>query len=145
MSLFPFQLLTPHLKYTLEINCRARSQLVSHDGIFKRVSFSYREIWIEVTWKYLTILMSFTERVYVILNISTKNELCKYRTFKKQKPMRLKLHMLKLVFIIYNICFTCSPLFPTHFLHISFLGILLSMCHKISPLIADFFWHSIDQ
>ncbi|XP_017327615.1 arachidonate 12-lipoxygenase, 12S-type [Ictalurus punctatus] len=31
------KLLTPHLKYTLEINCRARTQLISHDGIFKRV------------------------------------------------------------------------------------------------------------
>ncbi|XP_060791844.1 arachidonate 12-lipoxygenase, 12S-type isoform X1 [Neoarius graeffei] len=31
------KLLTPHLKYTLEINCRARTQLVSPDGIFKRV------------------------------------------------------------------------------------------------------------
>ncbi|KAG7330197.1 hypothetical protein KOW79_006419 [Hemibagrus wyckioides] len=29
------KLLTPHLKYTLEINCRARTQLISQDGIFK--------------------------------------------------------------------------------------------------------------
>uniref|UniRef100_A0AAR2L3G5 Arachidonate 12-lipoxygenase n=1 Tax=Pygocentrus nattereri TaxID=42514 RepID=A0AAR2L3G5_PYGNA len=32
-----YKLLTPHLKYTLEINCRARTQLISPDGIFKRV------------------------------------------------------------------------------------------------------------
>ncbi|XP_026791831.3 polyunsaturated fatty acid lipoxygenase ALOX12 [Pangasianodon hypophthalmus] len=32
-----YKLLTPHLKYTLEINCRARTQLISHDGIFKQV------------------------------------------------------------------------------------------------------------
>ncbi|XP_076828965.1 arachidonate 12-lipoxygenase, 12S-type [Brachyhypopomus gauderio] len=32
-----YKLLGPHLKYTLEINCRARTQLISADGIFKRV------------------------------------------------------------------------------------------------------------
>uniref|UniRef100_A0A3P8Y2V7 Arachidonate 12-lipoxygenase n=2 Tax=Esox lucius TaxID=8010 RepID=A0A3P8Y2V7_ESOLU len=32
-----YKLLAPHLRYTLEINCRGRSQLVSPDGIFKRV------------------------------------------------------------------------------------------------------------
>ncbi|KAL6490632.1 hypothetical protein MHYP_G00009770 [Metynnis hypsauchen] len=32
-----YKLLTPHLKYTLEINCRGRTQLISSDGIFKRV------------------------------------------------------------------------------------------------------------
>ncbi|XP_063043538.1 arachidonate 12-lipoxygenase, 12S-type [Engraulis encrasicolus] len=32
-----YKLLTPHLRYTLEINCRGRSQLISADGIFKRV------------------------------------------------------------------------------------------------------------
>ncbi|XP_041738607.1 arachidonate 12-lipoxygenase, 12S-type [Coregonus clupeaformis] len=32
-----YKLLTPHLRYTLEINCRGRTQLVSADGIFKRV------------------------------------------------------------------------------------------------------------
>lgn len=32
-----FKLLTPHLRYTLEINCRGRTQLISADGIFKRV------------------------------------------------------------------------------------------------------------
>ncbi|KAG5261037.1 hypothetical protein AALO_G00299270 [Alosa alosa] len=32
-----WQLLTPHLRYTLEINCRGRTQLISADGIFKRV------------------------------------------------------------------------------------------------------------
>lgn len=33
-----FKLLAPHLRYTLEINCRGRSQLISADGIFKRVT-----------------------------------------------------------------------------------------------------------
>ncbi|KAI4892364.1 hypothetical protein NFI96_023299 [Prochilodus magdalenae] len=32
-----YKLLTPHLKYTLEINCRGRTQLISPNGIFKRV------------------------------------------------------------------------------------------------------------
>lgn len=32
-----YKLLTPHLRYTLEINCRGRSQLISSNGIFKRV------------------------------------------------------------------------------------------------------------
>ncbi|KAL2079647.1 hypothetical protein ACEWY4_025391 [Coilia grayii] len=32
-----YKLLTPHLRYTLEINCRARTQLISADGIFRRV------------------------------------------------------------------------------------------------------------
>uniref|UniRef100_A0A6Q2WSW1 Arachidonate 12-lipoxygenase n=1 Tax=Esox lucius TaxID=8010 RepID=A0A6Q2WSW1_ESOLU len=32
-----YKLLAPHLRYTLEINCRGRSQLVSPDGIFKRL------------------------------------------------------------------------------------------------------------
>ncbi|KAF7706376.1 polyunsaturated fatty acid lipoxygenase ALOX12-like [Silurus meridionalis] len=31
------KLVTPHLKYTLEINCRGRTQLLSNNGIFKRV------------------------------------------------------------------------------------------------------------
>lgn len=31
------KLLTPHLHYTLEINCRARTQLISRDGILKQV------------------------------------------------------------------------------------------------------------
>ncbi|KAM9717911.1 arachidonate 12-lipoxygenase, 12S-type isoform 1-T1 [Menidia menidia] len=31
------KLLAPHLRYTLEINCRARNQLISPNGIFKRV------------------------------------------------------------------------------------------------------------
>ncbi|KAK1159915.1 hypothetical protein AOXY_G21367 [Acipenser oxyrinchus oxyrinchus] len=33
-----YKLLTPHLRYTLEINTRGRSQLISEDSIFKRVS-----------------------------------------------------------------------------------------------------------
>ncbi|XP_017327611.1 polyunsaturated fatty acid 5-lipoxygenase isoform X2 [Ictalurus punctatus] len=33
-----YKLLTPHLKYTLEINCRGRTQLISQDGIFKRMA-----------------------------------------------------------------------------------------------------------
>ncbi|XP_018588735.2 arachidonate 12-lipoxygenase, 12S-type [Scleropages formosus] len=32
-----YKLLTPHLRYTLEINCRGRTQLISSNGIFKRV------------------------------------------------------------------------------------------------------------
>ncbi|XP_034020087.1 arachidonate 12-lipoxygenase, 12S-type [Thalassophryne amazonica] len=32
-----YKLLAPHLRYTLEINCRGRSQLISSEGIFKRV------------------------------------------------------------------------------------------------------------
>ncbi|KAF0045620.1 hypothetical protein F2P81_002149 [Scophthalmus maximus] len=32
-----YKLLAPHLRYTLEINTRGRSQLISADGIFKRV------------------------------------------------------------------------------------------------------------
>ncbi|CAG5893794.1 unnamed protein product [Menidia menidia] len=32
-----YKLLAPHLRYTLEINCRARNQLISPNGIFKRV------------------------------------------------------------------------------------------------------------
>lgn len=32
-----YKLLAPHLRYTLEINCRGRTQLISSDGIFKRV------------------------------------------------------------------------------------------------------------
>lgn len=34
------QLLAPHLRYTLEINCRGRTQLISANGIFKRVCHS---------------------------------------------------------------------------------------------------------
>ncbi|TKS92518.1 Arachidonate 5-lipoxygenase [Collichthys lucidus] len=34
------ELLTPHLRYTLEINCRGRTQLISANGIFKRVCHS---------------------------------------------------------------------------------------------------------
>ncbi|KAM8882137.1 arachidonate 12-lipoxygenase, 12S-type isoform 1-T1 [Synchiropus picturatus] len=33
-----YKLLTPHLRYTLEINCRGRTQLISEDGIFKQVT-----------------------------------------------------------------------------------------------------------
>ncbi|XP_034532020.1 arachidonate 12-lipoxygenase, 12S-type [Notolabrus celidotus] len=32
-----YKLLAPHQRYTLEINCRGRTQLISADGIFKRV------------------------------------------------------------------------------------------------------------
>ncbi|XP_029696806.1 arachidonate 12-lipoxygenase, 12S-type [Takifugu rubripes] len=32
-----YKLLAPHLRYTLEINCRGRTQLISPDGIFKQV------------------------------------------------------------------------------------------------------------
>ncbi|XP_041840773.1 arachidonate 12-lipoxygenase, 12S-type [Melanotaenia boesemani] len=32
-----YKLLYPHLRYTLEINCRGRTQLISANGIFKRV------------------------------------------------------------------------------------------------------------
>uniref|UniRef100_A0A8C3A5X0 Arachidonate 12-lipoxygenase n=1 Tax=Cyclopterus lumpus TaxID=8103 RepID=A0A8C3A5X0_CYCLU len=32
-----YKLLAPHLRYTLEINCRGRTQLLSPNGIFKRV------------------------------------------------------------------------------------------------------------
>ncbi|KAM6949445.1 arachidonate 12-lipoxygenase, 12S-type [Aplochiton taeniatus] len=32
-----YKLLAPHLRFTLEINCRGRTQLISADGIFKRV------------------------------------------------------------------------------------------------------------
>ncbi|XP_041638381.1 arachidonate 12-lipoxygenase, 12S-type [Cheilinus undulatus] len=32
-----YKLLAPHLRYTLEINCRGRTQLISENGIFKRV------------------------------------------------------------------------------------------------------------
>ncbi|XP_026072143.1 arachidonate 5-lipoxygenase-like [Carassius auratus] len=32
-----YKLLAPHLRYTLEINCRSRSQLISSEGIFKSV------------------------------------------------------------------------------------------------------------
>ncbi|XP_077401454.1 arachidonate 12-lipoxygenase, 12S-type [Vanacampus margaritifer] len=32
-----YKLLAPHQRYTLEINCRGRNQLISADGIFKRV------------------------------------------------------------------------------------------------------------
>ncbi|XP_028996207.1 arachidonate 12-lipoxygenase, 12S-type [Betta splendens] len=32
-----YKLLAPHLRYTLEINCRGRTQLISSCGIFKRV------------------------------------------------------------------------------------------------------------
>ncbi|XP_054457768.1 arachidonate 12-lipoxygenase, 12S-type [Anoplopoma fimbria] len=32
-----YKLLAPHLRYTLEINCRGRTQLISPNGIFKRV------------------------------------------------------------------------------------------------------------
>ncbi|XP_065806307.1 arachidonate 12-lipoxygenase, 12S-type [Labrus bergylta] len=32
-----YKLLAPHLRYTLEINCRGRTQLISDNGIFKRV------------------------------------------------------------------------------------------------------------
>uniref|UniRef100_A0A665V865 Arachidonate 12-lipoxygenase n=1 Tax=Echeneis naucrates TaxID=173247 RepID=A0A665V865_ECHNA len=33
-----YKLMAPHLRYTLEINCRGRTQLISPDGIFKKVS-----------------------------------------------------------------------------------------------------------
>nr|XP_020450660.1 arachidonate 5-lipoxygenase-like [Monopterus albus]XP_020450661.1 arachidonate 5-lipoxygenase-like [Monopterus albus] len=32
-----YKLLAPHLRYTLEINCRGRTQLIAPNGIFKRV------------------------------------------------------------------------------------------------------------
>ncbi|XP_053358221.1 polyunsaturated fatty acid lipoxygenase ALOX12-like [Clarias gariepinus] len=32
-----YKLLIPHMKYTLDINCRARTHLISSDGIFKKV------------------------------------------------------------------------------------------------------------
>uniref|UniRef100_A0A665V8V1 Arachidonate 12-lipoxygenase n=1 Tax=Echeneis naucrates TaxID=173247 RepID=A0A665V8V1_ECHNA len=32
-----YKLMAPHLRYTLEINCRGRTQLISPDGIFKKV------------------------------------------------------------------------------------------------------------
>uniref|UniRef100_A0AAQ4NMF3 Arachidonate 12-lipoxygenase n=1 Tax=Gasterosteus aculeatus aculeatus TaxID=481459 RepID=A0AAQ4NMF3_GASAC len=32
-----YKLMAPHLRYTLEINCRGRTQLISPEGIFKRV------------------------------------------------------------------------------------------------------------
>ncbi|XP_075896547.1 arachidonate 12-lipoxygenase, 12S-type isoform X2 [Nelusetta ayraudi] len=32
-----YKLLAPHMRYTLEINCRGRTQLISADGIFKKV------------------------------------------------------------------------------------------------------------
>ncbi|KAM9837031.1 arachidonate 12-lipoxygenase, 12S-type [Aulostomus maculatus] len=32
-----YKILVPHLRYTLEINCRGRTQLISANGIFKRV------------------------------------------------------------------------------------------------------------
>uniref|UniRef100_A0A665V8K3 Arachidonate 12-lipoxygenase n=1 Tax=Echeneis naucrates TaxID=173247 RepID=A0A665V8K3_ECHNA len=34
-----YKLMAPHLRYTLEINCRGRTQLISPDGIFKKVTF----------------------------------------------------------------------------------------------------------
>lgn len=37
IPIFLPQLLTPHLRYTLEINCRGRTQLISPDGILKQV------------------------------------------------------------------------------------------------------------
>lgn len=43
MKMFSFllmQLLAPHIRYTLEINCRGRTQLISANGIFKRVYHS---------------------------------------------------------------------------------------------------------
>lgn len=40
ICLFLLQLLAPHLRYTLEINCRGRTQLISANGIFKRVCHS---------------------------------------------------------------------------------------------------------
>ncbi|XP_061920973.1 arachidonate 12-lipoxygenase, 12S-type [Entelurus aequoreus] len=33
-----YKMLAPHQRYTLEINCRGRTQLISSDGIFKRVA-----------------------------------------------------------------------------------------------------------
>uniref|UniRef100_A0A3Q4GAF0 Arachidonate 12-lipoxygenase n=1 Tax=Neolamprologus brichardi TaxID=32507 RepID=A0A3Q4GAF0_NEOBR len=35
-----YKLLSPHIRYTLEINCRGRTQLISANGIFKRVCHS---------------------------------------------------------------------------------------------------------
>lgn len=37
IPIFLPKLLTPHLRYTLEINCRGRTQLISPDGILKQV------------------------------------------------------------------------------------------------------------
>lgn len=48
VSVFLLQLLTPHLRYTLEINSRGRNQLISPDGIFKRVCLCKTLNWIGI-------------------------------------------------------------------------------------------------
>ncbi|MED6284416.1 Polyunsaturated fatty acid lipoxygenase alox12 [Characodon lateralis] len=55
-----YKLLAPHLRYTLEINCRGRTQLISPNGIFKRVF--YRNVY--------TYLMNGLSKVLLTVNIS---------------------------------------------------------------------------
>ncbi|XP_076001029.1 arachidonate 12-lipoxygenase, 12S-type isoform X2 [Genypterus blacodes] len=52
-----YKLLAPHFHYTLEINCRGRTQLISPDGIFKRVVSTGGEgllILAQAEYKFLT-------------------------------------------------------------------------------------------
>lgn len=64
---------------------------------------------------------------------------------KNQEPIRIKLHTLNSIFIIYNICSTCSPLHTTHFVSHSIIFLLilnnifrLTYLLNIFPLVPDF-------
>ncbi|KAF5905384.1 arachidonate 12-lipoxygenase, 12S-type-like, partial [Clarias magur] len=71
-----YKLLIPHLKYTQEINCRARTRLISSDGIFKKAVSTGGEG-----------LLMLSEREYKIL---TYRSLKPFYDFKDRDVSKLK-------------------------------------------------------